>query len=118
MLANIALAVITPSVWILHSGKSNVILPKVASSFAFLNSSPDNFILLSEKVDVYISVPFLSIFAICFETSPLIVSLNIIPAPINTKIIGKINLPIISNNYFVELSEANEAIYEIIKELA
>lgn len=27
------------------------------------------------------------------------------------------NLPIISNNYFVELSEANEAIYEIIKEL-
>lgn len=26
-------------------------------------------------------------------------------------------LPIISNNYFVELSEANEAIYEIIKEL-
>ena len=27
------------------------------------------------------------------------------------------SLPIISNNYFVELSEANEAIYEIIKEL-
>jgi len=27
------------------------------------------------------------------------------------------NLPIISNNYFVELSEANEAIYEVIKEL-
>lgn len=26
-------------------------------------------------------------------------------------------LPIISNNYFVELSEANEAIYEIVKEL-
>lgn len=27
------------------------------------------------------------------------------------------SLPIISNNYFVELSEANEAIYEIVKEL-
>lgn len=27
------------------------------------------------------------------------------------------NLPIVSNNYFVELAEANEAIYEIIKEL-
>lgn len=31
--------------------------------------------------------------------------------------IRKNPLPIISNNYFVELSEANEAIYEIVKEL-
>lgn len=31
--------------------------------------------------------------------------------------IRKHPLPIISNNYFVELSEANEAIYEIVKEL-
>ena len=31
--------------------------------------------------------------------------------------IRSFTLPIISNNYFVELSEANEAIYEIIKEL-
>ena len=31
--------------------------------------------------------------------------------------IRKFSLPIISNNYFVELSEANEAIYEIVKEL-
>ena len=29
----------------------------------------------------------------------------------------KFSLPIISNNYFVELSEANEAVYEIVKEL-
>lgn len=31
--------------------------------------------------------------------------------------IRKNPLPIVSNNYFVELSEANDAIYEIIKEL-
>ena len=31
--------------------------------------------------------------------------------------IRKNPLPIVSNNYFVELSEANEAIYEIVKEL-
>lgn len=35
----------------------------------------------------------------------------------NVVLIRGYKLPIISNNYFVELAEANEAIYEIVKEL-